>query len=40
MAYQNKQWYKFDITGEFSPYGDVYLDQSEIDLFNDRKKKI
>ena len=37
---KNKQWYKFDITGEFSPYGDVYLDQSEIDSFNDRKKSI
>ncbi len=37
---KNKQWYKFDITGEFSPYGDVYLSQTEIDSFNDRKKNI
>ena len=35
---KNKQWYKDNIWGEESAYGDVYLNKSEQENFNARKK--
>ena len=37
---KNKQWYKDNIWGEESAYGDVYLNDEQINEFNEKKKKI
>ena len=34
---KNNQWYKFDITGDFSAYGDVYLNKDEKEAFDKKK---
>ena len=36
---KNKQWYKDNIWGGESAYGDVYLDDEKIEEFNEKKKK-
>ena len=35
---KNKQWYKDNIWGGETPYGDVYLNDEQIDEFNEKKK--
>ena len=35
---KNKQWYKDNIWGEESAYGDVYLNDEQINEFNEKKK--
>ena len=35
---KNKQWYKDNIWGDESAYGDVYLNKNEQENFNIRKK--
>ncbi len=37
---KNKQWYKDNIWGEESAYGDVYLNDEQINEFNEKKKKL
>ena len=37
---KNKQWYKDNIWGEESAYGDVYLNDEKINEFNEKKKKL
>ena len=37
---KNKQWYKDNIWGGETPYGDVYLNDEQIDEFNEKKKKL
>jgi N-acetyl sugar amidotransferase len=37
---KNRQWYKGDIWGGESAYGDVYLNDEKINEFNEKKKKL
>ena len=37
---KNGQWWKDNIWGTPSPYGDVYLNKTKIEEFNERQKSI
>ena len=37
---KNNEWWKNNLWGGFSSYGEVYLNKQQIDEFNHRQKKI
>ena len=37
---KNNEWWKCNLWGDHSSYGEVYLNKDQIEEFNDRQKKI